>query len=112
MSPSFNSDRFSLANVEKVVNPPQNPTVRNILIPGLIRSPLSDIPYMIPIRKLPKMFTVNVPQGNAAKKVFCTKRERRYLEIPPKKLPVPINKSILNIFSTKVDKIINFVKIE
>ncbi len=58
------------------------------------------------------MLTANVPHGNAESMEFWTNRDTRYLDIPPKKLPVPINISILNIFSAKVDKIINFVKIE
>jgi hypothetical protein len=59
--PSLNKARFSLAKVEKVVNPPQNPTVRNILHSEFIISPFSDNPKKIPISKQPKILTKKVP---------------------------------------------------
>jgi len=49
--PSLNKARFSLAKVENVVKPPQNPTVRNIRQSEFIISPFSDRPKKIPIKK-------------------------------------------------------------
>jgi hypothetical protein len=43
-SPSRRRARFSFANVENVVKPPQKPTARNSLHPALRRVPLSDNP--------------------------------------------------------------------
>jgi hypothetical protein len=54
---------FSAAKAEKVVNPPQNPTVRNNRHSEEIKLPFSAIPYIMPINKLPKMFTTKVPYG-------------------------------------------------
>jgi len=68
--PSRSKAMFSLANVEKVVNPPQKPTVKNNLQSELIRLPLSDKPKKIPISKHPIIFTRKVPYGNAEKEWF------------------------------------------
>ncbi len=58
MLPSLSKAVFSVANVEKVVNPPQNPIVRNILHSGDITFSL---PAIMPANKQPIMLTVNVP---------------------------------------------------
>jgi hypothetical protein len=43
-SPSRSRARFSFAKVENVVNPPQNPTAKNIFQPGVRRELLSEKP--------------------------------------------------------------------
>ena len=55
--------KASLENVEKVVNPPQRTTVRKMRHSGVSKLPLSESPYNMPIRKLPRIFTVKVPHG-------------------------------------------------
>ena len=67
-SPSLRRAIFSFAKVEKVVNPPQKPTVRNNRQSEFIISPFSDSPKNKPIRKQPKTFIRNVPNGNADRK--------------------------------------------
>ena len=54
---------FSNVNDENVVKPPQKPTIKNNLNPGVIISLFEEIPTINPIIKLPKIFTVNVPIG-------------------------------------------------
>jgi len=53
----------SREKVEKVVKPPQNPTVRKILIPVLLRGPNSKRKIVKPRSKLPMIFTARVPNG-------------------------------------------------
>ena len=59
-----NSMKDSLENVEKVVNPPHSPTVRNKRHSGDMKLLLSEIPKKTPMRRLPSIFTKKVPQGN------------------------------------------------
>jgi hypothetical protein len=98
-SPSLKSARFSFANVENVVNPPQNPTARNIFHSELTRELFSENPYISPIRKQPEMFTRKVPKGNAEGKMFCIKRDARNLEMLPRNPPVPISSNVFIITS-------------
>lgn len=51
---------------EKVVNPPQIPVAKNILISFESKLDLSLKPKTIPIIKLPTIFTTNVPTGNGS----------------------------------------------
>jgi hypothetical protein len=99
MSPSLSMARFSFAKVEKVVNPPQNPTVRNIFQPGENKESLSDSPYINPIRKQPEILTKKVPKGKAEGKLFCIKREARNLITLPINPPEPTRKSVLIIIN-------------
>jgi hypothetical protein len=55
---------FSAAKAENVVNPPQNPTVKNNRHSVLIKLPFSAIPYTSPINRHPNTLTTNVPKGN------------------------------------------------
>ena len=55
--------KFSPVKDENVVKPPQNPTIKNKRMLGGIISLFAEIPIIIPIIKLPKTFTVNVPKG-------------------------------------------------
>jgi hypothetical protein len=64
------STRFSFANEEKVVKPPQNPTVRNIRHSVDKYAERSNIPYKTPMIKQPVILTRNVPQGKEDKKIF------------------------------------------
>lgn len=64
----------SLANDEKVVNPPQNPVMSSALIVGEITFDLSANPKSTPISKDPRMFTTNVPIGNVETTIILHKR--------------------------------------
>jgi len=55
---------MSSAIDENVVKPPQKPVIRKTFIDDEMRLPLSANPKNIPIRKLPIIFTANVPHGN------------------------------------------------
>jgi hypothetical protein len=68
--PSLRSAIFSFEKVEKVVKPPQNPTVRKNRSSVLLRLPRSERPKSKPIRKQPRRFTIKVPKGKAEMKVF------------------------------------------
>ena len=55
--------RFSAVKDEKVVKPPQIPTIKNRRKPGDIISLFPEIPIIKPISKLPNTFTDKVPIG-------------------------------------------------
>lgn len=78
----------SFEKVEKVVKPPQSPTVKNKaqLLPSL--AVRLNTPHKSPIRKQPTRFTASVAQGNPLPTPFII-RETRYLSAPPMKLPAP-----------------------
>ena len=90
------SNSASFENVEKVVNPPQKPTVSNRVQWFPSPDSLLKAPQSKPIRKHPSRFTVSVPQGKPFADPFIA-NETRYRAIPPKKLPVPT----ATIFFTK-----------
>jgi len=58
---SFNKFNVSKEKVENVVNPPQNPTVRNTLTKGEISSFSLNPNMIMPIRRQPMKFTAKVP---------------------------------------------------
>ena len=86
-----------MANVEKVVNPPQKPTARNIFHPEVRSELLSDSPYISPIRKHPLIFTKKVPHGNTTGKCSYIKREAKNRDILPRNPPVPTSSNVLII---------------
>lgn len=55
---------LSNENVEKVVNPPQNPVISNSLYGVCKGKFLSKTPIKIPIKKQPNALTIKVPLGN------------------------------------------------
>jgi hypothetical protein len=59
--PLFSKFRFSRENAEKVVKPPQKPTISKSCRLELGDSVLNSHPISIPMSKLPKTLTVNVP---------------------------------------------------
>jgi hypothetical protein len=61
---------FSYEKVENVVNPPQNPAVRNNRHSAPDIFPRSLSPKISPMRKHPIIFTANVPNGNADARLF------------------------------------------
>ena len=75
--PSLSNAMFSAEKVEKVVNPPQKPTVRKSLNSLFDKFPRSERPNSKPIRKHPKMFTHMVPNGKAEATLFWIAREIR-----------------------------------
>lgn len=83
---SITSDSFE--KVEKVVKPPQSPTVRNKaqLLPSVPF--LLNMPHRRPIRKQPTRLTASVAQGKPLLTPFIAS-ETRYLAAPPRKLPAP-----------------------
>ena len=68
MLPPFIKVKVSMLKDENVVNPPKNPTVSNnrkdsgSILVDLANN--SKIPITSAIRKLPTVFTNNVPKGN------------------------------------------------
>ena len=86
--PACSITNASLENVEKVVKPPQRPTVRNndqwlASLPFLLNTP-----HRRPIRKHPTRFTVSVAQGNHLLTPFIAS-DTRYRTAPPRNLPAP-----------------------
>ncbi|SDM96600.1 hypothetical protein SAMN04488514_11831 [Kriegella aquimaris] len=61
-SPAVNNECFSNANVENVVNPPQNPVDSNKVWFWLSKLPLKESPKIIPINTQPIILTKNVPK--------------------------------------------------
>lgn len=63
--PELINSKFSNANAEKVVYPPQNPTTKSMRKSVPEFSDFKKYPARIPIKKQPEMFTKNVPKGNS-----------------------------------------------
>ena len=99
MFPDCSIISASFENVEKVVNPPQSPTVRNKaqLLPSL--AVRLNRPHNSPIRKQPTRFTASVAQGNPFPTPFISS-ETRYLPAPPMKLPAPTTAIFLMMSDT------------
>ena len=80
---------LSWAKVEKVVKPPQMPVVRRRY------QGLDVVPYLLkranrrPKTRQPSKLTVSVPQGKPCPHMFFIIVEMKYLNDPPKKLPIP-----------------------
>ena len=80
----------SILNDEKVVKPPKNPTANSSLIDSLLKVILFiSSAVTIPIKKLPTIFTVNVPNGKLILVKFLAMIEIIYLNIEP--IPPPMN---------------------
>ena len=94
--------KVSLQNVEKVVKPPQNPTVRKSFQLSDMPVPRSTMPQKTPISKQPKRFTAIVPIGKTARKVPCKSFGRSHRETDPKAPPMAIQKIDCNISSAKI----------
>ena len=56
-------EKLLYAKDEKVVNPPQRPTVKKIRHSGDKFPPLSENAYIIPIIRQPVILATNVPHG-------------------------------------------------
>ena len=99
MFPDCSIISASFENVEKVVKPPQSPTVRNKaqLLPSL--AVRLNRPHKSPIRKQPTRFTISVAQGNPLLAPFIIS-ETRYLAAPPMKLPAPTTAIFLMMSET------------
>ena len=80
--------KASFENVEKVVKPPQSPTVRNNPHEVLSEAFLLKNPQSKPIVRQPNRLTKSVAQGKPLLIPFMA-CETRYLAIPPIKLPAP-----------------------
>lgn len=80
---------FSFVKDEKVVKPPQIPTINNSLMSAVIHSLLIGTPAKNPMMKLPKILTASVPIGNAIKHSFVFHLEIMYRPILPINPPRP-----------------------
>lgn len=74
---------FSFMKVEKVVNPPQKPTVRNSLMEGDSQSSFSDSARKKPMSRQPPILQINVPSGK-----FQEKKEEETL-LMKKRITLP-----------------------
>lgn len=81
----------SLEKVEKVVNPPQNPTNKKAFKRGGIISYLPNIPESKPKIKHPKIFMVNVARGKGAFQITRNNRLTKKRQQVPTKPPAPAN---------------------
>ena len=86
--PSLISSKLSKLKVEKVVNPPKNPTVIKSLTIGEISVLFNVIPKTQPIKKQPNKFAANVPYKDKLKHDFETKDIKNLVTAPN---PPPIN---------------------
>ena len=84
--PACSIIKASLEKVEKVVNPPQMPTIMKSAHELFSLAFLLKNPQRSPIANQPTRFTTRVPQGNPLPAVFM-KMETRYLAAPPMNLP-------------------------
>lgn len=90
---------FSQANVEKVVNPPQNPIAKRNFKSEDTAFDLCRYAKIIPIKRLPITLTDSVAIGNLKSKYLVEKSDtinRNMLPIPP---PRPTSKICLIIDS-------------
>ena len=96
ISPSCNRETVSYEKVEKVVNAPKNPTVKNSLTNGSIAS--LSIVNTVKTASInePKVFTNKVPAGNDKPNILFIYPDTKYLLKAPK-LPPNITASISNV---------------
>ena len=95
--------KVSNEKVEKVVKPPQKPTIRSAFNLGGIAPVLPNSPKSNPNKKQPKILMVKVASGNGAFHIFKNKRLTRYLHAVPKKPPAPARSTIFHISFTLKD---------
>jgi len=89
----FISVKVSFANVENVVNPPQNPVInRNRKLLDGIRLTNN------PIQKHPNIFTINVATGKGKGSDLTMKTEVRNRNMLPTAPPAPTNRICLTMF--------------
>lgn len=74
-APPRSSAKFSLQKVEKVVKPPQKPTVRNSFRPSPSPSRRAARPHTSPINRHPTTFTAKVCSGKVVAHCSCTTRD-------------------------------------
>src|SRR5688500_15386158 len=87
--------RFSVwrLNAEKVVYPPQSPTMKNSRVVGLTRRRPS-VPVKVaknPIRNDPVTLIRSVPHGKVSPKRLATHPEAQKRAMPPRALPIAIH---------------------
>lgn len=97
MLPLCNISNPSLANVEKVVKPPQKPVVSNRHTACEAKEERAKRAYTTPMIKQPTRFTASVAQGNEAQQTPFISCDTRYLNAPPTKLPKPTSKREFSI---------------
>lgn len=83
------SASLSFINVENVVKPPQKPVVSNSFVDGDIDNAelVDGSDEKNPMRRQPRMFTVNVPRGKTDAIINPISFETKNRQPPPKKLP-------------------------
>ena len=99
-SPAFSIPKLSLANVLKVVKPPQNPVTNSSFIPSEI-TPLVAQPTNRPISKEPRMLTANVPHG----KEEWEKHDMIYLHTEPTAPPRATRSMFFSIYIQKTERL-------
>jgi hypothetical protein len=98
---------MSLAKVENVVNPPQNPVISRVLTAGDTMRERSTNPHRIPISRQPIRFTANVPAHAISMHTIEHHRPTAYRAHVPTNPPTPatsINFTILCDNSVLFDK--------
>jgi hypothetical protein len=94
---SRSSRNESLENEEKVVNPPQIPTVRKSRRSAERKSPFSEMPMMIPISRHPVILMIRVGHGKREWDDSWMNRDNENLSAVPMKPPRPAKKIDLTI---------------
>lgn len=96
-SPLCNKVRVSKLKDEKVVYPPQIPTMINFCILGDITTgfPVNTKAATNPITKDPITLTIMVPQGKSLPKKLLAIIVHQYLTIPPRALPKAMYKYVI-----------------
>ena len=88
--------RDSFEKEEKVVNPPQKPTLSNSIICCEAQEHRLEKPPIKPISRHPSKLTMNVAHGNPPECFIIN--ETAYRNAPPAKLPVPTKMMFRSIF--------------
>jgi hypothetical protein len=94
--PCLNRFKLSEPNVEKVVNPPHSPIIKNKLKSDFIKFDFENHSKKTPIRKHPTILTIKVAIGNPSLvygKIFPIK----YLKELPRPPPINIKKNCFNV---------------
>lgn len=111
ISPFVARLNVSNENVEKVVKPPQKPTINKAFNLGFISPALFRAPISTPNNKQPKTLIVKVAKGKVSFQYETKRRLTRNRKQVPTKPPIPakiisfhIAKKINSFFTSKLNK--------
>ena len=93
-------EKASKEKVEKVVKPPQNPTIRRELSWGETMPAFCMEPEINPNKRHPAILIVNVARGNGSFQKLRKRRLMRKRAEVPKNPPMPAKSINLNIYAT------------